>query len=151
MMTKGDATVATASERTVYTDGAYSSKTLLGGWAWVCLSESSCGCGTAKPTTNQRMEVTAAYEALLANDLPLLVVSDSRYVVDCFLKKWYVKWNRNGWINSSKEPVANRDLWEPFIDLVLTRKNVNFEWVKGHSGDVGNEKADRLASWAVKY
>lgn len=103
-------------------------------------------CGYAFPTTNQRMEVTAAFEAVKAfPDVPISIVSDSKYVVDCFNQHWYVKWRRNGWMNSQKKAVANQDLWMPFTLLVDEHPSVKFLWVKGHSGDPANEKADFLA------
>lgn len=91
------------------------------------------------------MEITAAYEAVLTLDGPLQVVSDSTYVVNCFRDRWWEGWIRRGWTNSKKAPVANRDLWEPLLELVLTRADISFSWVKGHSGDVMNDLVDRLA------
>ena len=96
-------------------------------------------------STNQRMEIMAAAKAVEALDGPLEVRSDSIYVVNCFNKKWYVKWLANGWKNSSRQPVANRDLWEPFIDQVLARGDVVFQWVKGHSDDKMNDLVDAMA------
>lgn len=91
------------------------------------------------------MEVTAAYEAVRAIEGPLEVVSDSTYVVHCFRDRWHEGWRKRGWKNSQRQPVANRDLWEPFIDLVLARGDVTFSWVKGHNGDPMNDLVDRLA------
>jgi ribonuclease HI len=92
------------------------------------------------------MEIRAAYEAVVAAPPgPLEIVSDSTYVVHCFRDTWYVGWRRRGWTNSQKKPVANRDLWEPLIDLVLERGEVDFRWVKGHSGDRWNDVVDALA------
>jgi uncharacterized phage-like protein YoqJ len=91
------------------------------------------------------MEITAAFEAVRAIDGRLEVVSDSTYVVHCFRDRWHEGWVRRGWKNSSRQPVANRDLWEPFIDLVLARGDVTFRWVKGHNGDPMNDLVDRLA------
>lgn len=96
-------------------------------------------------TTNQRMEVSAAFEAVKAIPGPLEIVSDSTYVVHCFRDRWHEGWRRRGWRNSQRKPVANRDLWEPFIALVLERGDVGFRWVKGHSGDPMNDLVDRLA------
>ena len=72
-------------------------------------------------------------------------MSDSTYVVNCFRDKWWQGWQRRGWTNSAKKPVANRDLWEPFIELVLSRGDVTFSWVKGHSGHPMNDLVDLLA------
>jgi len=96
-------------------------------------------------TTNQRMEITAAFEAVRANPGPIEIVSDSTYVVHCFRDRWHEGWRRRGWRNSQRQPVANRDLWEPFIELVLGRGDVTFRWVKGHGGDPMNDLVDRLA------
>jgi ribonuclease HI len=96
-------------------------------------------------TTNQRMELTAALEAIRTLEGPLDVVSDSTYVVNCFRDRWWEGWLRKGWKNSQGKPVANRDLWEPLVDLVRARGDVSFRWVKGHSGDRWNDVADRLA------
>jgi ribonuclease HI len=91
------------------------------------------------------MELMAALDAVRSNEGPLMIVSDSTYVVKCFNDKWHVGWLKRGWKNSKKEPVANRDIWEPFIQLVLDRKNVQFRWVKGHSGHPMNDLVDQLA------
>jgi ribonuclease HI len=91
------------------------------------------------------MEISAAYEAVRSNPGQLEIVSDSTYVVNCFRDKWYAGWMQRGWKNSQRKPVANRDLWEPFIELVLERGDVTFRWVKGHGVDPMNELVDLLA------
>jgi hypothetical protein len=91
------------------------------------------------------MEITAALRAVEAIEGRLEVVSDSTYVVNCFRDRWHEGWVKRGWKNSSRQPVANRDLWEPFIELVLDRGDVTFSWVKGHNGDPMNDLVDRLA------
>jgi ribonuclease HI len=91
------------------------------------------------------MEITAAFEAVQAIPGPLRIISDSTYVVNCFRDRWHDGWIRRGWTNSAKKPVANRDLWEPFIELVLRRGDVTFGWVKGHSGHPMNDLVDQLA------
>src|SRR4029077_19577187 len=94
-------------------------------------------------TTNQRMEIMAALEALRSLDGPLTIVSDSTYVINgC--TKWSVKWKSNGWMTSQRKPVANVDLWKPLIELVDARKP-RFRWVKGHSGDPMNDLVDAMA------
>ncbi len=128
----------------VYTDGACSGNPGPGGWAWA-VPGGPFASGAEAHTTNQRMEITAAAEALLALDGPVTVVSDSTYVVNCFQKKWYVGWEAKGWKNSKKQDVANQDLWRPLIDHVLERGDVTWQWVKGHSGDEWNDVVDRLA------
>lgn len=128
---------------TVYTDGACSGNPGPGGWAWI-VPDGPFGSGAENPTTNQRMELSAALDAVRSLEGPLEVVSDSTYVVNCFRDRWWEGWLRRGWVNSNKKPVANRDLWEPLIDAVRSR-DIVFRWVKGHSGDRWNDYADRLA------
>jgi uncharacterized phage-like protein YoqJ len=97
------------------------------------------------------MEVQAALEAVRALDGPLVVVSDSTYVVNCFRDRWWEGWLRRGWVNTAKKPVANRDLWEPLIDAVRADPTrVTFRWVKGHSEDPFNDLVDRLAVEAAR-
>jgi ribonuclease HI len=90
------------------------------------------------------MELMAVLEALRTLDGGLDVVTDSTYVANCFRDKWYVGWRRRGWRNSQGKPVANRDLWEPLIDLALASAST-FRWVKGHGDDPMNDLVDRLA------
>ncbi|CAI9400555.1 ribonuclease H family protein [Nocardioides sp. T2.26MG-1] len=130
--------------REVFTDGACSGNPGPGGWAWA-LDTSVYSSGHEAPSTNQRMEIRAALEAVRALDGPLLVVSDSTYVVHCFRDTWWRGWLDRGWVSSARTPVANRDLWEPLVDLVQTRGDVAFAWVKGHSGHPMNDLVDRLA------
>ena len=108
------------------------------------------GSGFEARSTNQRMEITAAWRAVEAVDGPLEVRSDSTYVVNCFRDRWWQGWLARGWQNSQRKPVANRDLWEPFIDLVRARADVSFTWVKGHGGDPWNDRVDRLAVEAMR-
>jgi ribonuclease HI len=97
------------------------------------------------------MELRAVIEALRANpDGAVEIVSDSTYVVNCFKDRWHVGWLRRGWRNSQGQPVANRDLWEDLLALVLDGDRVvTFTWVKGHSGDPMNEFVDQLATAAA--
>lgn len=129
---------------TIYTDGACSGNPGPGGWAWA-IEGGRYESGADPATTNQRMELQAALSAVQGNEGPLEIVSDSTYVVNCFKDRWYAGWIKRGWTNSKKQPVANRDLWEPLIGLYLERKNVRFRWVKGHSGHPMNDLVDRLA------
>ena len=129
----------------VYTDGACSGNPGPGGWGWVS-KDGRSGKGGEANTTNQRMEVEAVLEGLRAIDGPVNIISDSTYVVKCFNDRWYEGWLKRGWKNSQKKPVANRDLWEPLIELYRQREDeLTFTWVKGHSGDEFNEIADQLA------
>lgn len=128
----------------VYTDGACSGNPGPGGWAWATADGRQASGGQAH-TTNQRMEITAALEAVRALPGELVVVSDSTYVVNCFRDQWWRGWIARGWTTSAKKPVANRDLWEPLVEAVRDRGDVTFRWVKGHSGDPMNDLVDRLA------
>jgi ribonuclease HI/uncharacterized phage-like protein YoqJ len=130
----------------VYTDGACSGNPGPGGWAWAVVDGGPYASGAEAHTTNQRMEIEAAFDAVRSlGDGALEVVSDSTYVVNCFRDRWWEGWLKKGWINSQRKPVANRDLWEPFVELVRDRGDVTFRWVKGHSGDPMNDLVDRLA------
>jgi ribonuclease HI len=135
--------IQNAGRTVVYTDGACSGNPGPGGWAWA-VQEGRFESGAAVHTTNQRMEISAAFEAVKALPGAIEVVSDSTYVVNCFKQRWYAGWRTNGWRNSQKKPVANRDLWEPFIELALARE-VSFRWVKGHGTDLMNAWVDELA------
>lgn len=131
----------------VYTDGACSGNPGPGGWAWVT-PDGALGSGAEAHTTNQRMEVQAVLEAIRSNPEPIHIFSDSTYVVNCFKDKWYEGWKKRGWKNSQRKPVANRDLWEPLIDEAVPRisdGSLKFSWVKGHSGNPMNDRADELA------
>ena len=134
-----------AGATSVYTDGACSGNPGPGGWAWA-VEDGRQGAGGHPATTNQRMEIQAALEAVRAiPDSPLVVVSDSTYVVNCFRDGWWRGWVARGWVTSAKKPVVSRDLWEPLVELVNDRGDVTFRWVKGHSGDPMNDLVDRLA------
>ena len=128
----------------VWTDGACSGNPGPGGWAWAT-RDGRQGSGGEAATTNQRMEIRAALEAVRALSGPLVVVSDSTYVVNCFRDGWWKGWLARGWITSARKPVVSRDLWEPLITLVNERGDVTFRWVKGHSGDEMNDLVDALA------
>jgi ribosomal protein S18 acetylase RimI-like enzyme len=92
------------------------------------------------------MEINAALDAARRLDGPLEVVSDSAYVVNCFKRRWWEKWVVNGWVGASRQPVANRDLWEPLVEMYrAVPGRLTFRWVKGHSTDPFNDLVDRLA------
>jgi ribonuclease HI len=112
--------------------------------------EGAYASGAEPLTTNQRMEISAAFDAVRSIEGPLEVVSDSIYVVNCFRDRWWEGWLARGWRNSQRKPVANRDLWEPFVDMVRARGDVQFRWVKGHSDDPMNDLVDRLAVAAAR-
>lgn len=142
----------TAAERVVlYTDGACKGNPGPGGWGvlleWGDHRKELCG-GESE-TTNNRMEITAVIEGLraLSRSCQVLVVTDSVYVKDG-VTKWMAGWKRNGWRTAAKKPVKNRDLWE-VLDEELSSHTVDWEWVKGHDGHPGNERADELANAGV--
>ncbi len=123
----------------IYTDGACSGNPGPGGWAWaVAPTGEPHGSGGEARTTNQRMEIHAVLDALQTH----------ARLADDFKDRWWVKWQRNGWVNSQRKPVANVDLWEPLIEVVQAG-DVSFRWVKGHSGDRMNDLVDRLAVEAI--
>lgn len=105
--------------------------------------------GSEAQTTNNRMEMTAVIRALNALTEPceVIVCTDSRYVIDG-MTKWIQGWQKKGWINASKQPVRNADLWHDLIKACAPHK-VTWEWVRGHTGHVDNERADKLASDAA--
>ncbi|MFM7963120.1 MAG: ribonuclease H [Actinomycetota bacterium] len=141
--------------RVVYTDGACSGNPGPGGWAWaIAPGGEPQGSGGEPSTTNQRMELMAVLNALRelgAQPGPIEVVSDSQYVVKCFNEAWWEGWLRRGWKNSQRQPVANRDLWEPLIALVRERGDITFRWVRGHTGEPMNELVDALAVAAIQH
>ena len=139
----------------VYTDGACSGNPGPGGWAWATAPRGERNESGGEPsTTNQRMELTAVLNALRTlgvEEGSIEVVSDSQYVVKCFNESWWEGWIRRGWKNSQRQPVANRDLWEPLIALVRERGNISFRWVRGHNGDPMNDLVDALAVAAIEH
>jgi ribonuclease HI len=133
----------------IYTDGACSGNPGPGGWGAVLSygehTKELCG-GDAGPTTNNRMELTAAIEALEALTRPSSVRlhTDSTYVRGG-ITSWLHGWKRNGWRTADKKPVKNADLWQR-LETAASRHQVEWRWVKGHAGDPGNERADQLAN-----
>jgi ribonuclease HI len=101
--------------------------------------------GGARETTNNRMELSAAIEALrlLTRPCTVTVTTDSQYLVKG-ITEWINGWQRNGWRNSNKEPVLNRDLWEQLL-AVTQKHSVQWKWVRGHAGHAENERCDQLA------
>jgi len=100
------------------------------------------------------MELVAVLNALRVlggESSTIEVVSDSQYVVKCFNEAWWEGWLRRGWKNSQRQPVANRDLWEPLIQLVREHGHVTFRWVRGHNGDPMNDLVDGLAVAAIEH
>ncbi len=135
----------------IFTDGACKGNPGPGGWGAVIragTTEKELSGGEAL-TTNNRMELTAAVEALNALKRPCQVTlsTDSRYVMDG-LTKWIKGWQRNGWRTADKKPVKNADLWQALLAAVAPHR-INWTWVKGHAGHPENERADKLASAAA--
>ena len=139
---------ANAERVRIYTDGACKGNPGPGGWGALLRMgqhEKELVGGEAH-TTNNRMEMTAVIRALNALIEPCEVIlhTDSRYVIDG-ITKWVGGWKKRGWVNASKQPVKNADLWHDLIEAVA-RHAVTWEWVKGHSGHPENERVDRIAS-----
>ncbi len=105
--------------------------------------------GGEPETTNNRMELTAAIEALnaLKRSCEVVLHTDSKYVMDG-IREWMPNWKKRGWKTASKKPVKNMDLWQA-LDAAQQRHDVTWKWVKGHSGNDGNEEADRLANLGI--
>ena len=133
----------------IHTDGACIPNPGPGGWGAVLRQGSHelelCG-GEAGETTNNRMELTAPIKALeaLKRRSVVEIHTDSTYVRNGIMK-WVLGWANNGWKTSAKQPVKNVDLWQELLAAVEAH-DVTWHWVKGHAGDVGNERADRLAA-----
>lgn len=137
----------------VYTDGACANNQAPGGQVggWACVFVDGPKYSGADPsTTNNRMEMTAAIEALEHTEKGSMVTiySDSAYVINAFLQNWFAGWERRGWKNAKGQPVENQDLWQKLRQLASDRK-VRWVKVKGHSGNPLNEAADKLAVAAM--
>ena len=135
----------------IATDGACKGNPGPGGWGALIRSgtvEKELS-GGENPSTNNRMELMAAIEALTALKKPCRVTlsTDSRYVMDG-LTKWIKGWRRNGWKTADRKPVKNADLWQRLLDAAAPHR-IEWVWVKGHAGHPDNERADRLASEAA--
>lgn len=137
----------------IYTDGACSGNPGPGGWGAILIysgveKELS---GFEPESTNQRMELTAAIEALKALKYPCQVklYSDSAYLINAFNQNWLNNWERNGWQNSQRKPVENQDLWRELLGLSRVHQ---VEWikVKGHHDNIYNNRCDQLAREAIK-
>ena len=140
----------------IYTDGGCSnnqSEINFGGWGAILeynghLKELH---GSESNTTNNRMEMTALLEALKAlNEKQLIinVYSDSSYLIECFRNRWYDKWRLNGWINSQKKPVENKDLWIDLLEQIESFHKINFFRIKGH---LNPSKQAEMKKWHEKY
>ena len=135
----------------IYTDGACRGNPGPGGWGALLIAgrHRKTMHGGEDETTNNRMELTAAIEALnaLKGSRKVVLHTDSRYVMHG-ITEWMVNWKKRGWKTAAKKPVKNQDLWMA-LDEATQRHEITWKWVKGHDGDPGNEEADELANLGV--
>lgn len=135
----------------IYTDGACRGNPGPGGWGVVLQYNNTRKelYGGEKATTNNRMELMAAIQALeaLKRSCKVLLNTDSHYLLKG-ITEWLPNWKRRGWKTSAKKPVKNEDLWRR-LDAAIARHDIKWNWVKGHSGEPGNEQADCLANQGV--
>lgn len=135
----------------LYTDGACRGNPGPGGWGALMIHGNHRRelCGGEAHTTNNRMELMAVIEGLKALKRPceLVLFTDSRYVMQG-ITEWIANWKRRGWRTSARKPVKNQDLWE-MLDQEVQRHTIDWQWVRGHAGDPGNERADELANQGV--
>ena len=131
----------------IYTDGACSGNPGPGGWGAIILynNDSSTLSGGEKLTTNNRMEITAVIKSLeiIEENSEIKIYTDSKYVING-ITNWIKSWKENDWISSNKKVVKNIDLWKN-LDLLVQKKKISWQWVKGHSGNKMNEKVDQIA------
>ena len=137
----------------IYTDGACSGNPGSGGWGAVIFDEKkkqSNISGKVKDTTNNRMELMAPIMALkrIKSNSDITIFTDSIYVKNG-ITEWIKKWEKNGWQNSNKKTVKNKDLWTK-LDSLCEKNNVSWKWIKGHSDNKYNNLADELATRAIK-
>lgn len=144
----------------VYTDGSCKKQGIqtFGAWAYVIVRDNEVIAKNSQSyseTTNQRMELLAAIEALKVADTikqpyeKIIVYSDSAYLINCYLQEWYVNWQANGWRNANKKEVANQDLWVELIPY-FEKFGYSFEKVKGHADNLYNNQCDIMAQNAAE-
>ena len=135
----------------IYTDGACKGNPGPGGWgAWLRWGAHEKDLFGGDPaTTNNRMELTAVIEslALMKRPTPVAVYTDSEYVKNG-ITSWIHGWKKRGWTTTDHKPVKNIDLWQQ-LDALVAKHQVQWHWVRGHTGDPGNERADALANRGV--
>ena len=135
-----------------YTDGAWSSKSEMGGWAAICVEDGDIldtQSGAEPYSTNNRMELMAVIRALTAASRhdELEIHTDRQYVKNG-TQIWIKNWKKNNWRTANKKPVKNQDLWQQLDALVATKK-IHWHWVRGHNGNEMNERVDELARTAA--
>jgi len=140
------------NEITIYTDGACKGNPGIGGWGAVIKFSNNFEkriYGYSNETTNNRMELTAAIMSLniLDEKSKVILYTDSKYLMDG-INQWILKWKKNSWKTSNNKEVKNMDLWKK-IDELNSYHSVEWNWVKGHSGNYGNDQADELANFAI--
>ncbi len=150
----GGESIPKDGEITIYTDGGSSGNPGPGGYGVIIINngERKEFTGGFRLTTNNRMElmgVIVALRKLEKRDKPITLYTDSSYVVNGITKGWAEKWRKNNWIKSDKQPAINPDLWEELLDLIKPLK-IKFMWVKGHAGNIYNERCDELAVSSAK-
>ena len=137
----------------IYTDGACLGNPGDGGWGYIIIKDDTIteNYGGEGNTTNNRMEMTAVIQGLFNcnNNDKIIIFTDSKYVING-VTTWINNWKDNDWKTSNKKEVKNKDLWI-LIDTLLQRKNVSFKYVKAHSGDYYNERADALAKQGANF
>ena len=143
--------MSVSSKIEIFTDGACSGNPGPGGWGAILRSgghEKELS-GGEQATTNNRMELMAAIEALkaLKSASAVTLYTDSRYVMDGAMT-WLKSWKARGWKTADKKPVKNEDLWRA-LDEQLARHEIKWKWVRGHTGHAENERADALARGAI--
>ncbi len=135
----------------IFTDGACRGNPGKGGWGALLQfdGEEREICGGEMLTTNNRMELRAAIEALkvLKHTCEIDVTTDSSYVKNG-ITQWLAKWKTNNWLTSNRKPVKNIDLWQE-LDELTQKHSIRWHWIKGHSGHIGNESADKLANKGI--
>jgi ribonuclease HI len=141
-----------SNEVVIYTDGACKGNPGPGGWGVILNYKEKVKemYGGDRETTNNRMELMAAIQAfeVLKKPCRVKINTDSKYVLQG-ITEWMPNWKKRGWKTASKAPVKNEDLWRR-LDAAIDQHEVNWQWIKGHSGNIGNDRADALANIGIE-